>query len=142
MTIAYSEEGALLDKLCITNDTMLTSGMGMPADLFCVQDTTTPSVGINSITNEADRYVLDQNVPNPFTGTTSIMFGIPDDTYVSIKVYTLIGEEIAELAGKEYVAGRHNIEFDARGLAKGIYFYTLNTYNYSVSRKMIVHNEN
>ena len=72
---------------------------------------------------------------------TSIDFEIPISAYVSLKVYSMLGEEIAELAGKEYTAGRHTVAFDARKLSGGIYFYTLKAGHFSASRKMIIQTE-
>jgi lysophospholipase L1-like esterase len=141
LTIAYCEDGTNLDKLCITNDTVTPTGMGKPADIVCLPDTTTPAVGIKDVTGGSDNYTLCQNYPNPFTDITTIAFEIPGDTHVSVKLFSLLGEEVAELAGKEYTSGMHIIEFDAKGLSNGIYFYTIKTDSYSASRKMIIQAE-
>ncbi|MGD2036088.1 MAG: T9SS type A sorting domain-containing protein, partial [Bacteroidales bacterium] len=101
----------------------------------------TPVSGIINVTGRPDAYKLEQNYPNPFTGIATIAFDIPHNTYVSLKVYSVLGEEITELAGKEYVSGKHTVDFNATGLSKGIYFYTLKTDSYSVSRTMILQTE-
>ena len=88
-----------------------------------------------------DGYLLGQNYPNPFNGKTYISFEIPNNTYVSLKVYNMLGTEIIELAGKEYSQGRHTVEFDTKNLPKGIYFYTIRAENFAASQKMIVHGE-
>jgi hypothetical protein len=85
-----------------------------------------------------DRYRLGKNYPNPFNGKTNISFEIPDRTYVSLKVYNILGTEINELAGKEYSTGKYNIEFDSGTLSKGIYFYILKADNFAASQKMII----
>jgi hypothetical protein len=85
-----------------------------------------------------DGYRLGKNYPNPFNGKTNISFEIPDRTYVSLKVYNMLGTEINELAGKEYSAGKCNIEFDSGNLSKGIYFYILKADNFAASQKMII----
>lgn len=90
---------------------------------------------------EADQYQLMQNVPNPFSGKTSITFEVPGRTIVSLKVYTMPGTEIAELAGKEYTAGKHTVSFDAFSLPKGIYFYTMKADKFTAGRKMILTTE-
>ena len=84
-----------------------------------------------------DGYLLGQNYPNPFNGKTNISFEIPVNTYVSLKVYNMIGTEIIELAGKEYSQGKHIVEFDTKNLAKGIYIYTIKADKFSASQKMI-----
>jgi len=76
-----------------------------------------------------DGYLLEQNYPNPFNGKTNISFEIPNSTFVSLKVYNLLGTEIAELAGKEYSQGKHIIEFDTKNLVKGIFFYLTDFYD-------------
>ena len=138
LTIAHGEDGSNLDKLCITNDTVAPIGLGKPSDIVCMPDTTTPAVGIKDVTGRPDNFILGQNYPNPFTDMTTITFEIPLSAYVSMKVYSVLGEEIAELAGKEYASGLHSVEFDATGLSKGIYFYMIETNKYSASRKMII----
>jgi len=96
--------------------------------------TSTPEI----MSLQADGYSLGENYPNPFNGKTSISFEIPADTYVSLKVYSILGTEIAELAGKEFSKGKHSLEFVSDQLTKGIYFYTIRADKFSASRKMIV----
>jgi hypothetical protein len=56
-------------------------------------------------------------------------------------VFSILGLEITELAGKEYTTGMHKVVFDAKDVSKGIYFYTIKTDNYSASRKIIIQAE-
>ncbi len=83
-------------------------------------------------------YRLEQNIPNPFNPSTLIRFQIPRPGMVSLKVYNVIGEEIAELAGKEFSAGTHAVTFDASHLAAGLYFYSLQAADYVQTRKMAI----
>jgi hypothetical protein len=83
-------------------------------------------------------YSLKQNYPNPFNPSTVISFSIPIKSDVSIKVYNLIGEEIAELINGEFEAGVHQVNFDASGLSSGTYFYRLNAGDFSSSKKMLM----
>lgn len=85
-------------------------------------------------------YCLYQNYPNPFNPSTNIEFEVPDNSFISLKVYNLLGEEVAELAAKDYSAGVHSVTFDASQLASGIYFYTLRAKdsNFEGTRKMVV----
>jgi len=87
---------------------------------------------------KSDRFVLEQNYPNPFNGKTNISFEIPDNAYVTLKVYSMLGAEIAELAGKEYSKGKHSLEFDSKNLPDGIYFCGLKAGKNSSSQKMII----
>ena len=88
-----------------------------------------------------DGYLLGQNYPNPFSKKTNISFEIPNNTYVSLKVYNTYGAEIAELAGKKYSQGKHTVEFDPTNLSKGIYFYAIKADKFSASQKMIIQGE-
>ena len=85
-----------------------------------------------------DGYLLEQNYPNPFNEKTNISFQIPNETYVSLKVYNSYGAEIEELAGKKYSQGKHTVEFDATNLSKGIYFYAIKADKFSASQKMVI----
>lgn len=128
ITIGYREDGAMLDKICI-------SSYGTPPTGFGEKDAI--AVGLNSL-NASEGYTLEQNFPNPFCGKTNISFEIPNNAFVSLKVYNLLGTEIEELAGREYSSGKHSVEFDMKNLAKGIYIYTLKAGKFSGSRKMII----
>ncbi|MBI1804698.1 MAG: carboxypeptidase regulatory-like domain-containing protein [Ignavibacteriae bacterium] len=84
-------------------------------------------------------YALEQNYPNPFNPTTSISFSLPMATNVTLKLYNLIGQEVATLIdGKEYEAGQHTVRFDATKLTSGIYFYRLQAGSFVSVRKMIL----
>jgi len=73
-----------------------------------------------------DQFMLNQNYPNPFNPTTTISFGIPDEASVTIKLYDLLGREIATLLNNEwYEAGLHAVEFTATNLPSGTYFYRM-----------------
>jgi hypothetical protein len=81
-------------------------------------------------------YALGHNYPNPFNEKTAISFEIPNSTFVSLKVYNILGTEVAELAGKQFPRGKHLAEFNSNGLPNGIYMYTLKADLFTVSRKM------
>ena len=132
LTIAYRENGAKLDKICISNYVDRPEGMGEEAENVCE-----PTVWVN-LPEAINDYALGQNYPNPFNEKTNISFEIPNNTYVSLKVFSILGEEIAELAGKEFTAGKHTIEFETRNLSKGIYFYAIKGDNFYANRKMII----
>jgi len=100
----------------------------------------------NQITNVDDRgnlyipkeYKLEQNYPNPFNPTTTIKYSIPKESFVSLKIYNLIGEEVATLVNEEKTIGNYKIEFDATGLPSGIYFYRLQAGSFVDTKKMII----
>jgi len=99
--------------------------------------------------NVPDNFKLEQNFPNPFNPSTIINYSIPaverrgSSLYnVTLKVYDVLGKEIATLVNEEKPAGKYQIKFDAKNLASGIYFYRLsavnNTANFVQTRKMIL----
>jgi hypothetical protein len=81
---------------------------------------------------------LSQNYPNPFNSSTIINFEIPVKSFVSLKVCNLLGEEIVEMAGKEYLPGLHSVTFDESHLTRGIYYYTINAKDFVQTKKMIL----
>jgi hypothetical protein len=83
-------------------------------------------------------FQLEQNYPNPFNPSTKIRYSIPEYSSVTLKVFNLLGEEIETLVNSEQSAGVYEATFDASNLASGIYFYTLQTDNFSSSKKMIL----
>ncbi|QOJ28446.1 MAG: T9SS type A sorting domain-containing protein [Ignavibacteriales bacterium] len=92
-----------------------------------------------SVDNLINGYVLEQNFPNPFNPSTSIKFGFQTDTRAEVKVYNVIGAEVATLFNGMADAGRiYEVTFDASGLASGTYFYKLVTPDKTDVRKMIL----
>ena len=88
--------------------------------------------------NKDENITLDQNYPNPFSGKTVISFRIPENDFVSLKVYNMLGVEIAELAGKRFEAGNHSLEFESGQFPKGKYFYRVESNNFSATRGMTI----
>lgn len=83
-------------------------------------------------------YNLEQNYPNPFNPSTIISWQAPEDGRQTIKVYDVLGNEVVTLIDEYRSAGKHNIEFNASGLASGIYFYKLTAGNFSSARKLVL----
>jgi hypothetical protein len=83
-------------------------------------------------------FTLNQNYPNPFNPNTTINYQTPTTSFVSLKVYDVLGKEVAILVNEEKSAGNYKIDFDGSELASGIYFYTLQADNFVQNRKMIL----
>lgn len=83
-------------------------------------------------------FTLDQNYPNPFNPSTTISFALPVASDVSLKVYNVLGQEIATLADGPMDAGQHNVVFDAGNLSTGMYLYRLSTGSKVETRKMVL----
>lgn len=85
-----------------------------------------------------EQFSLYQNYPNPFNPSTTIEFNLPKQGRVALKVFNILGEQVAMLKDEILDAGYHRVFFDARGLASGIYFYTLESGNLVSARKMVL----
>ncbi len=91
----------------------------------------------NSETELPTEYDLGQNYPNPFNPSTKIDFVIPQKDFVTIKVYDLLGNEIAILLNEEREKGKHTVEFNSAQLSSAVYLYVINAGNFISSKKMI-----
>ena len=83
-------------------------------------------------------FSLDQNYPNPFNPTTKIKFSIPELSFVTLKVFDVVGNEIETLVNQEESAGSYDVQFSAIDLPSGIYFYQLRAGNFVETKKMIL----
>jgi hypothetical protein len=83
-------------------------------------------------------YSLSQNYPNPFNPSTKIQFAIPKSGLVTMKVYDLLGQEVATLVNEQKNAGSYEVDFNAANLNSGVYFYQITSGNYSVTKKMLL----
>ena len=89
-------------------------------------------------TAKAHTFLMEQNYPNPFNPSTSIRYNIPENSFVTLKVYNTLGKEVAVLANEYKTAGYYQATFGGSELPSGIYFYTLNSGKFSETRKMIL----
>jgi TQXA domain-containing protein len=95
-------------------------------------------IGISNNEGTVKDYSLSQNYPNPFNPVTTISFSVPKQDFVSLKVYNVLGKEVALLVNDVKAAGIYDISFDASKLASGVYFYKLETSSFSDVKRMIV----
>jgi len=94
---------------------------------------------IISVSNLAPNgFVLEQNYPNPFNPSTNIRYAVANKQFVSIKVYDVIGNEIATLVNEEKPAGSYEVEFNAGNISAGVYYYTIVTESFVQTKKMIL----
>ena len=83
-------------------------------------------------------YMLEQNYPNPFNPSTTIRYQLPQDGMVTLKVYDLLGSEVATLVNEQKTSGRYEVNFDASRLASGVYIYKITSGSYVSSKKMLL----
>mgnify|MGYP003376160294 CR=1 FL=1 len=86
--------------------------------------------------NGVKKYELTQNYPNPFNPTTSIQYAISGKQFVTLKIYNLLGREVATLVNENKEAGNYMVNFDASILPSGVYLYKLQAGEYTQTRKM------
>ena len=94
-------------------------------------------VNVEDEVTSLTQFILHQNYPNPFNPSTNLQYAIGSRQFVTLKVYDVLGNEIATLVNEEKQAGSYNVEFDGFGLPSGIYFYRLKTNNKIQTKKMV-----
>jgi len=85
-----------------------------------------------------NQFNLSQNYPNPFNPTTTIKYQIPELSFVTLKIYDVLGNEITNLVNEEKSAGSYEVDFNATTLPSGIYFYKLQAGNFVETKKMVL----
>lgn len=88
--------------------------------------------------NLPSKYVLGQNYPNPFNPTTKISWQSPVSSHQTLRVYDILGNEVATLVNEEKPPGNYEVDFNAAGLSSGIYYYKLQTGSFVKAKKMIL----
>lgn len=137
-TLSHTHTGAQNDISLATDGVGCLTGWSAGATGTIAKMTGVP-VGINDPTSEIpSSYSLMQNYPNPFNPTTSITFAMPVAGNVELKVYDLLGKEVASLVSGNLTAGTHVVPFDASALASGVYIYKLTSGSFIDSKKMVL----
>jgi hypothetical protein len=85
-----------------------------------------------------ETFQLPQNYPNPFNPTTTIQYLVPSIQYVSLKIYDVLGREVASHVGEIKQPGTYTVTWDASGFSSGVYFYRLKAGKYVETKKMIL----
>jgi len=96
------------------------------------------TVGVENGDQIPTQYSLSQNFPNPFNPSTAIHFSVPSSEFVTLKVFDVLGNEVATLVNEGKNAGVYEVDFSASQLSSGIYFYTINAGSFTETKKMIL----
>ncbi len=117
--------------------TITRGGIVIP-DVFMVGTSTPPTDIVEKTPNIPEMFSLKQNYPNPFNPSTVISFEIPSKSNVTLKVFDVIGREVAIIVSGELPAGNYTQQWNAQGLSGGIYFYRLQAGSFTETRKLIL----
>jgi hypothetical protein len=111
-------------------------GNNLYVDSICVKST---ALGVQNIfTGIPTRYKLDQNYPNPFNPVTKINFALPKQGLVTLKIYDLVGREVATLINEVRNAGYYTADFNGLNFASGVYFYKLTADDFIDTKRMVL----
>jgi hypothetical protein len=94
--------------------------------------------GIDDGASLPQGYALYQNYPNPFNPTTTILYDVPQQSHVIIRVFNMLGQEVQTLVNEEKNPGSYNLEFNAGELPSGVYYYRLTAGNYFEGKEMML----
>jgi hypothetical protein len=106
------------------------------SDMVTIKYSPEPTAVQHTNSGIPENFLLSQNYPNPFNPSTTIEFAIPQASYVSLKVYNILGQEVKTLISGFKDAGLHKINFDAKELNSGIYIYKIEANGLTQTRKM------
>ncbi len=108
-------------------------------EIYYKRDPTGNTIGIINISSEIpSTYSLSQNYPNPFNPSTNVQFSIPNVQFVSLKVFDMLGKEVATLVNEKLKAGTYEVDWNASQYPSGVYFYKLETENFSDVKKLVL----
>ncbi|MCB0729343.1 MAG: T9SS type A sorting domain-containing protein, partial [Ignavibacteriae bacterium] len=97
------------------------------------------TIGIQNVSTEIpDGFSLKQNYPNPFNPVTNIKFSVPKTGIVKLKVYDILGKEVAVLVDKQLNAGSYQADFNGSNFSSGVYFYKLEAEGFTEVKKMML----
>ncbi|MCU7494521.1 MAG: T9SS type A sorting domain-containing protein [Ignavibacteria bacterium] len=134
----YTFSADTTDKITISNAAKSGSYVVADAIRLVSYDAATSSVEESRNNPVVSQYRLNQNYPNPFNPVTRISYYMPKEGHVSLRVFDVLGNEVARLVDEVESAGSHQAEFSAQNLSSGIYFYTLNSGSFIETKKLMV----
>jgi len=141
-SLYQSKEHSAVDEMPLLSDEI--DGEGSPDSLAI--DATYPvwfAIGnrvtaTHSSPSMPAKFELEQNYPNPFNPSTVISYKVSMNSPVTLKVYDVLGREVATLVNEKKAPGQYSVRFDGSGLASGVYFYRLSAGNFSSTKKLLL----
>ncbi len=136
VTFSPKKVGTKEAKIMIYWNDVFTSGeISISAEGYVTGNQTT---GITSLGDIPTTYALQQNYPNPFNPSTKIEYSVPENSFVSIKVYNSVGQLIETLVNENMPTGTYRVDWNAKNVPTGIYFYRMETGKFTSVRKMLL----
>lgn len=126
LTIVAYETVSPTANWILTETNRLFQSVGVPTHVHSETEFASPT-----------EFSLSQNFPNPFNPSTTISFNIPTRSFVSLKVFDVMGREAATIASEEMPAGNYSMQWNASGRPSGVYFYRLQTGAYTKTKRLI-----
>ncbi|MBS1492551.1 MAG: T9SS type A sorting domain-containing protein [Bacteroidetes bacterium] len=121
----------------VNNDSCLSLWAGYDGfGVYLTRGCSGPFIGINNQSSIADNFMLEQNYPNPFNPVTNIKFDIRKSGFVSLKVFDILGNEVENLVNENKTAGSYSVTFDGSKLASGVYYYRMESGDYTETKRM------
>jgi len=130
VTFTVSQTASTIHTVTATDNTLLT---GTSEDIV-----TEAIVGINELVDIPTHYELNQNYPNPFNPTTTINYSIPKSSFVTIKIYDVLGKEAVTLVNENKPVGNYRVHFNAGKFVSGVYFYRMQAGDFVQTKKIIL----
>jgi hypothetical protein len=112
--------------------------MGRQSDMGADETQVPYGIELQPVAKIPKSFALEQNYPNPFNPSTTIEFALRQSGFVTLKIYNVLGEEVAILVSEKLTAGKFKYEWDAKELSSGFYFYKLEASNFILTRKMLL----
>ena len=127
-------------KIEINNEILHFTAIKSTGEIIDTFTITNQLVNVNAEKNQIalKSYVLENAYPNPFNPSTTISYYLPENSFVTLKVFDIVGNEVATLVNDELSAGKHEVEFNGEGLTTGIYFYQLRTEDFVQTKKILL----
>ncbi|MFH0736100.1 MAG: choice-of-anchor D domain-containing protein [bacterium] len=154
ITISWTDILAQIPQSLLDSYKFSLSGFGITSSLnmlttlnytFTAEANVAYSFAINSTVTGVDNdelndysYKLEQNYPNPFNPATIITYSVPEQTFVTLKIYDVLGNEITTLVNREVNTGVHQVTFNASNLSSGVYFYTIKAGKFLNTKKLML----
>ncbi len=140
MTPANNEWGTKLFAMPVGTNMVRFTALSAFGNNFFVDDITAGgATGTgNNISLTPEKFELSQNYPNPFNPSTKINFSLPKQGFVTLKIYDVVGKEVAKLVNEVKPAGYYSVDFNASALSSGVYFYRIETTGFVETKRMML----